>query len=288
MPKRKTIKKQIKNKEVFETKDTFSAAFKELESLFGEIKSVKTVQVGSSLLRERIKNFVKDYFSRLKPDLCDYEIQSGDLDLFMQRLIEITNFYTSVGVYRGVLNNIRKRFIGMETMWECKKSDHLLQQNQKEQYNSISISDKQIIDMLEQTVPTAAISYRQILEDFKKERFSYRGTVAELREILREVLDHLAPDKEVLSAPSFKFEEGLKKPTMKQKALFILRSRDEGNDIINMAGNAAIVVDDAVARLVRTTYERGCDSTHKSKGLSEAVKIKRYLDALLCELLEIN
>ena len=142
--------------------------------------------------------------------------------------------------------------------------------------------------MLEQTVPIAAISYRQVLEDFKKERLSYRGTAAELREILREVLNHLAPDKEVVSTPNFKFEERLKKPTMKQKALFILRSREKGKDIINTAEDEAIIVDDAVARLIRITYERGSDSAHKSKGLSEVVKIKRHLDALLCELLEIS
>ena len=57
------------------------------------------------------------------------------------------------------------------------------------------------------------------------DRISYKGTIAELREILREVLDYLAPDKEVIATPGFKLEKDRFTPTMKQRVRHVLRSR---------------------------------------------------------------
>ena len=54
---------------------------------------------------------------------------------------------------------------------------------------------------------------------------TFRGTASELREALRETLDHLAPDEDVMKAPGFKLERDRKAPTQKQKVRFILRSR---------------------------------------------------------------
>ena len=44
-------------------------------------------------------------------------------------------------------------------------------------------------------------------------RISYRGTAAELREVLRELLDHLAPDADVLKS-GIRLEAGQTTPTM--------------------------------------------------------------------------
>ena len=53
----------------------------------------------------------------------------------------------------------------------------------------------QIIETLQSLVPTAALSYQQAIRDLADStRVSYRGPAAELREVLREVCDHLAPD----------------------------------------------------------------------------------------------
>src|SRR6266853_172856 len=49
---------------------------------------------------------------------------------------------------------------------------------------------------LDKVVPTTALSSRQAPQDLgDQQRVSYRGTAAELREVLRELLDHLASDE---------------------------------------------------------------------------------------------
>lgn len=58
-------------------------------------------------------------------------------------------------------------------------------------------------------VPTAALSYQQAIRDLADGgRVSYRGPAAELREVLREVLDHQAPDGEVMKSSDYKPEKG--------------------------------------------------------------------------------
>src|SRR5205085_2867453 len=71
-----------------------------------------------------------------------------------------------------------------------------------------------------------ARSYRQVLIDLSEaRRLSYRGTATELREVVREVLDHLAPDDQVTSTAGYKQQPGTDGPTMTQKARFILKAR---------------------------------------------------------------
>src|SRR6202011_3268720 len=54
--------------------------------------------------------------------------------------------------------------------------------------------DEKIIKTLEGLVPPAALSYRQAIADLSDDnRVSFRGPALELREALRETLDHLAP-----------------------------------------------------------------------------------------------
>ena len=46
-------------------------------------------------------------------------------------------------------------------------------------------------------------------------------------------------------------------------------------------------VEESIAVLARSTYQRGSASTHATTNASEIRKLKRYIDALLAELLEI-
>ena len=64
--------------------------------------------------------------------------------------------------------------------------------------------DDQTIKKLEALVPSAALSYKQAVLDLNDDsRVSFRGPALELREALREILDHLAPDDEVTAAPGY-------------------------------------------------------------------------------------
>jgi hypothetical protein len=136
-------------------------------------------------------------------------------------------------------------------------------------------------------LPSAAISYQQVIADISNSRVSYKGSIAELREVLREVLDYLAPDVDVLTVPGFKLEKDRSGPTMKQKVRFILKNRKKTASAIDAPENAAALVDEGIAKLARATYDRGSLSAHTTASREEAMSIKRYLDSVLCELLEI-
>jgi hypothetical protein len=139
---------------------------------------------------------------------------------------------------------------------------------------------------LDNLIPTAGLSYQQAIRDLADEsRLSYRGTASELREVLREVLDHLAPDADVTSKRGFQLELGRTKPTMKQKVRFILRARDEGSKATEMAETAADAVDGIIGSLARSAYDAGSVATHISAERQTVVQLKRYVEAVLSHLL---
>jgi hypothetical protein len=146
-----------------------------------------------------------------------------------------------------------------------------------------------ILATLDQLIPSAGFSYRQVLADLSGPlRHSYRGTATELREVVREVLDHLAPDAEVMNAPGFKLEKDRTKPTMKQKARFILKARGAGDSSRRAPEDAAELLEDQVAGLARSVYDRGSASTHSATTREHVSSFKAYADATLAELLQVH
>ena len=86
--------------------------------------------------------------------------------------------------------------------------------------------DERIVETLATMVPSAARSYEQALIDLAgPDRLSWRGPATDLREALRETLDHLAPDEDVVGGPGFKLEKDTSGPTMKQKVRYVLSKR---------------------------------------------------------------
>ena len=61
-------------------------------------------------------------------------------------------------------------------------------------------TERLISDTLSAILPATAASYEQCLLDLGgPSRRSYRGVAHEMREVLRETLDHLAPDPDVMA-----------------------------------------------------------------------------------------
>ncbi len=137
-------------------------------------------------------------------------------------------------------------------------------------------------------MPSAAASYRQGLSDLiGSERLSYRGTAAEFRESLRETLDQLAPDADVEAQAWYKPEDGQKKPTMKQKARYILTSRGRNKTQRDSAEKMLKLIDELSGEVMRAVYNRASLATHIHQSKGEVQKIKRYVDTVLFDLLEI-
>jgi hypothetical protein len=153
----------------------------------------------------------------------------------------------------------------------------------------LSDTERSILATLSKMLPTAAASYEQVLRDIADgKRVSWRGPGSELREVLREVMEHLAPDDQVMAAHGFKFERGMTRPTQKQKVRFILKARRSTGAAVETAETSLETFENGIATLARNTYTRGSVSTHALTDATEIRRLKGYVDALLGDLLIAN
>src|SRR5262245_49349843 len=148
--------------------------------------------------------------------------------------------------------------------------------------------DERIISTLREICPSAAAAYAQGIKDLETlDRASWRGPATELREALREALDALAPDKDVESMHGYKPEPNATRPTMKQKAKFILKSRDMKGAQVDHSVGVVESVDDMVSGITRSVYSRSSVSTHTPTDRDEVVRLHVWVRLVLCELLAL-
>jgi hypothetical protein len=149
-------------------------------------------------------------------------------------------------------------------------------------------TERRILNTLAKILPAASASYEQCIIDLSgPPRRSYRGVAHELREVLRESLNYLAPDADVMAETGFKLEQGATKPTQRQKALFVLRKRKLSREATAAPELAVSMVEELGAAITRSAYTRGSISAHVATSNSEVRQLKMYVDAVLAELLEI-
>lgn len=262
--------------------DNLAEKLKDAEKLIKKINSVKSLQLGSALIKKEVKVFVKAYFEILQSDLKNLNISTEELDSAMQSLITLANAKALTSKYKTLLKKIKASLVAVESTGSYTTRN----KNTRTINNGY---ESAILNILKQIVPAVGNSYQQVLNDLNSVRISYRGTVAEMREVLRETLDYLAPDEDVKKMKGFKLEKDTTGPTMKQKVRYVLGNRGKSATAIKSPEDAAYIVDDGVERLVRSTYNRGSLSTHTATSdKAEASQIKMYLDTVLCELLEIH
>jgi hypothetical protein len=153
----------------------------------------------------------------------------------------------------------------------------------------VTATERLIVDTLSSVLPAAAASYEQSLADLGGvPRRSYRGVAHELREVLRETLDYLAPAAEVMAEANFKLEKDTTRPTQTQKALYVLRKRRLSREAMRAPELAVSLVEELGAAIARSAYTRGSASAHGVASAREVRQLKMYVDAVLAELLEIH
>lgn len=250
----------------------------------------KAVHVNSKSLLEQGKTLVQSYFREARPNIVVQmkdEASLAELDQLMQDLLALTHHRTEKALYKNVLKLSRDSIQKISVRRELEISKSLAGQID-ERNAGFSNLEKSILNNLEQLLPSAALSYKQALLDLNStQRLSFKGTANELRETLREILDHLAPDKEVMKQPGFTLEKDQKKPTMKQKVRFILRARGLSETAAEVPEKSVGLIEGTFASLVRATYNRSSASAHSSSKKSEVLQLKNYIDSLLAELLLI-
>lgn len=271
-----------------------------LSELLANIQSVQTQLQKSStrLVRAKaeisaLRELTQTYFRTIRQDIALVGLDSEPLDLPFGTILELTNRASQRSSYVDALRRARKKASEMEVQYEFALSEGGAGD---ELDTPIKFSDQenQIIKILKQINPFFSDAYTQIILDLSDQgRISYRGAVHEMRELLRGILNHFAPDAEVEAQANFSFERGQKKPTRTQKMKFILSSRNQSSAQIEPAKKATRFLDvqtEILSLIPNAVYSAGSDSAHADPRelKREVLSLKRYLDAVLCDILEIN
>lgn len=247
------------------------------------IGQVDTINVNSAPRRAEAREVAQRYFRRARAVLQNAGLAGPleALDPAFQRIIELSDGNNAAASYKKQIGVIGKIIPKVTSGLELNQSVAVIAPNPNEE-------DVRIIQTLEGLVPSAALSYRQAIIDLADEtRLSFRGPALELREALRETLDHLAPDEDVTSADGYKQEKDRTGPTMKQKVRFILKSRGQNKSATALPEQTTSTVDEMVGTLTRSVYERSSVATHVATEQKVVLQIRRYVVAVLHHILEI-
>ncbi len=273
-----------------EKNDALDTCYIKIRDLQLFLKKLRTKKIYSFKIRQNFKILVKYYFRTVRKEFSILKINTDGLDRQMQELLQFSNEVSFRYSYLILLNKISKSIGKLEIEREYYFSNK--GEKNKEGFIFLDI-EKKIYQTLLKLLPLVAISYKQVLLDLSnKERISFKGTAGEIREILRQVLDHLAPDEVVMKSFGFKLENDYKKPTMKQKTRFILKSRGQPKNQTKLAENTASIIEigeENISAFLRSLYKSGSILTHTNAGLArkKVKQLKIYLDSILCELLEV-
>lgn len=258
----------------------------ELLDIVAKYKKVISKKTSINLNSQELKSdavaIAKDYFSRIRVYIQENAMDAGiftELDNGFQDLLRLTQGNNRRTLYLKTLKNIEGNAKKLNII-------DVVQQKSKAEF---PINDKLLLQTLDSILPTAALSYKQALTDLNicDHKVSYRGTASELREALREALDHLAPDNDVRQEVGFKLEPGQTKPTMKQKVRFILKKRHLNDTKRLPAEKSVEMVEEIIGQMARAVYNRASLSTHLQTSKYEVLQIKRCIDLVFHEILEL-
>lgn len=271
--------------------DTWDQFWNEVDRFKKAIAKSTAVNVNTNSLRSSAKGIVQYYFRETRRGLLALGLDPKEaevLDAKVQELLILSNGRNPKNSYMRTLRQLSDLRPSLETKKEMTIGSHS-QMGGSLSFFKRSLIEDAILQTLNRLLPTAAHSYEQSIQDLQDvNRKSFRGTAVELRETIREVLDHLAPDSEVMQVQGFQLDEGKSGPTMKQKVRFILRSRKLPANAIRAPEDSVALVENSFASLFRSAYERGSIDTHVTPPWRETHQLKLYVDSVLCELLQID
>lgn len=261
----------------------------QLKGLASSIHKNKAVNINSQAIKEAAISIGSYYFKNCRADaykiLRDKKELAG-IDEQWQQLIRLAHGNNSKKSYLSLINRLIKRTTDLAVTSYA--SGHPGEPGQIGM--SYSQVEQLIVKTLDDLLPSAAQSYRQGVQDLNSGiiRFSYRGSACELREALRETLDLLAPDEDLIKQSWFKLEPNCKGPTMKQKVRYILISRGNSKAQRTLTEKSIDLVENLCGDVARAVYTRASISTHVQSTKQEVQQMKRYLDAVLFDVLEIG
>lgn len=244
-------------------------------------------RINSPTFKAQALACVQGYFRHIRPEFMRLDVDEEaveSLDSSFQQLNEYRQGRVKKTSYRSCIKAIKRSLSDLSVT-----RDQIIGLRNFDRAN-VKTTDlqEQIISTMQKLIPSAAMSFRQALNDLNDEsRSSFRGTATELREALREVVDHFAPDEDVIASPNFKLEKDRTKPTMRQKVQFIFKQRGQ-KEVQHAATKDTIAYIEAVPdKLARSLYNRSSLSTHVATSKREVLSLLRYIEPLLADLLEV-
>jgi len=251
----------------------------QLNSLSQTIARPKPKTITPAAVQPITSAIARTYFEAIRPELRSSGVRPElvqELDNRLQALLSLASAARDRTAY-AELPKLSARLLDATVELMKAKGDQRL---------VLSPTEQEILRKLAEVSPVCADSYEQALRDIAHGvRVSWRGTATEMREVLREVMHHYAPDDQVTAAPGYANEDGQSRPTQRQRVRFILARRRTPTEAIEQAEGTLDTVEGLVSQLARTTYKRMNASTHGSTGLSEVRNLQRYMAALLGEIL---
>ncbi len=255
-----------------------------LDQVGRQLGKLRAQHVNERQQKDTVRALVGDYFRARRPNFLRQldEEHLASLDQTMQDLLRCAQGRTTVSKYRALVrdaltevNRLERTILGSSSQ-PVPSSRH-------------ESRESRIIETLKRVIPSAAVAYDQALNDLRDpSRGSWYGTIAELRQALWETLNKLAPDEEVKKTSWFQPDREQKKPTMAQKVVFILRSRNQAESQIKPAKQAGQSVEEYVGSLFRAVYDRASAGVHTAPERNEAVRVKGWATEILTEILEVK
>jgi hypothetical protein len=258
-------------------------------SLIAEVEKARTAlnrvtnpQLHSAKARASLRAIVERYFNEVRPSIGETSTAAQHIDgvdTAMQALLALCHKKGSVQKYRELLREAKGHLVHLDSGIVARAGG--------QSSNDRTEQDVRIVTTLRALLPSAALSYEQALLDLSAgERLSWRGPATDLREALRETLDHLAPDKDVQESAGYKQESNASGPTMKQKVRYILRNRGQSKAKAATTEDATAAIDEALGTFVRSVYTRSSVSTHTPTDRGEVMRLRDLVRVVFGELLE--
>ncbi len=243
------------------------------------------VNVNSQPLRSETRSVGQLYFRGIRHTLQQLALNdfAEELSMHFEALIALSEGRNAISSYKRHVKAIRRLIPKVTSQIEIQGAGPA---------NAVSSTEnnQKILGTLRDLVPSAALSYEQAIADMSNHgRVSFRGPAHELRESLREVLDRFASIEDMADAgvKREKNARGEELYTMKQKVRFIFKSRERNTTESAVPENAVNMVEEVIASMTRSTYDRGSLSAHQERGRKSCEQLKRYVDVVLHDLLEL-
>jgi hypothetical protein len=243
------------------------------------------INVNSQQLRSETRSVAQLYFRGVRHVLLELLLNdfAEQLSMHFEALIVLAEGRNATSSYKRHIRGIRRLIPKVTSQIEIQGAGPANAMSSTE-------NDNKVLDTLRDLVPSAACSYEQAIADVTNpRRVSFRGPAHELREALREVLDRFASieDMENAGVKREKNARGDEIYTMKQKVRFIFKNRERNTTESAVPETAVNMVEEVIASMTRSTYDRGSLSAHQERGRKSCEQLKRYVDVVLHDLLEL-